>query len=583
MESTSTRAPRPLPSELLGSIFQYLLPSDLLCCLVVSREWHTEGVPFLYSHATFRADTPPSVIEIYKSNKHYIRYLALDVSESLTVSEEDILDILLDYQIPKPVGDSNTHTAIELGLRRPALRSFSFSGRPDYIARLDDIVLNFTSLTCLSLNYRVYYGGGTTNPLSLGRILETMPQLIDLSILVNSYESLTPDSPLLEPNAPLYRLRTFGFGVELITCPEPMLRFFRRLGNLVSVKVHSGYIRPEYMSNRRSEAISQALSKFCPKLQKIERVGEVPFHLYSFPSSLTTTETTEATETTETPPAPIFMPLVRYHTNDREEHLFIEEQLRGQFEEAFEYFPNLTTVIITVSDTFSAEDLRCLAVRAKHLTHVDLAGSYRSAWRSTAPMLLRNGRHRVTGLDVQVFLETCPRLKVFRTFHSIHFKEILPPDAAILSNGTVLGLENGLEGSRFAKPWACEGTLEVLKVGFEMVSATPWHHRIVFAQLGRCRRLKSLALSPSSLIPTLKHGMDLLEGLQETLEEVPLWSSAIVFDDKETVLWVLDKFKKLTKMGTNAYEGSSIQEQMMEWVPPEQRDRLEFILRPRVR
>jgi hypothetical protein len=275
------------------------------------------------------------------------------------------------------------------------------------------------------------------------------------------------------------------------------------------------------------------------------------------------------------------MPLIRHHTNDREEHMLIEEQLRGQFEEAFEYFPNLTTVITTVSDTFSAEDLRCLAVRAKHLTHVDLAGSYRSPWRSHAPMLLRSGRHKVTGLDVQVFLETCPRLKVFRTSHSIYFKEILPLDAAIPSDGTTVhGLESDLARSRFAKPWACEGTLEVLKIGFEMVSATPWHHRVVFAQLGRCRRLKSLTLSPSSLIPTLKHGMDLLEGLQETLEEVPLWSSAFVFDDKETVLWVLDKFKKLTKMGTNAYDGSSIQEQIMEWVPLEQRDRFEFIHRP---
>ncbi|KAF9998906.1 hypothetical protein BGZ65_005663 [Modicella reniformis] len=548
-----------LPSEVLSVIFQYLSLPDILCCLTVSREWHVEAAPYLYSNAKFLKGTCPSLIQRFKANKHYIHHLEWDALSPKVISEEDILDILLDYHASGPIEDLDDDVVLKPGSRRATLYSFRFSGTLDSVSRFDEILFNLTSLTRLSLYWWAYSREVKGNIISLDRILETMPHLIHLSVEGCDFEPLKPESPLLDQHAPMYRLQTFCFDASLIDCQESILRIFRRLGHLVAISVYGDkYNATNFVSGFQPQRVGLALQTFCPKLEQIHASGYIPFYFYLFPTS-----------TSLSP--------IKLHGNDQQEHSLLEEQRRQQCEEAFELFPKLKSFSTDHCCILAVEDLRALGVCARFLTHLTLSGMIKPAYNVPLSEQQDDGRVQrrcnITTMDLQIFLETCQHLQQFSAPRmAISLEDMTPSGMAISRKRRTYG--NNL--IRLAKPWACEQTLEKLEIGFEVASTHPSDHRIVFAQLGRCRRLKSLSLRFSDLMPTLTHGVDLLVGLEDTLEEIPSWSSAWSCDNKETLLWLLTRFKKLTKIGTNIYEGSGLQAQVMGWLSPEQCARLSY-------
>ncbi|KAK5814284.1 hypothetical protein F5H01DRAFT_368033 [Linnemannia elongata] len=93
---------------------------------------------------------------------------------------------------------------------------------------------------------------------------------------------------------------------------------------------------------------------------------------------------------------------------------------------------------------------------------------------------------------------------------------------------------------RRIRRWACEGSLESLEIGFGLETTNPNDHRLVWAHLGRLRKLRSLTLGRSNLIPSLKHGIGALvplsvdgRGVNETMEKIlsfgSMWTDSILY------------------------------------------------------
>ncbi|KAF9359222.1 hypothetical protein BGX26_012829 [Mortierella sp. AD094] len=558
----STR-PIYLPSELLSAVFELLTPFQLSKCLTVSRQWYTEAVPILYRHVHFTKRIHPSAISAYKSNRHCIRSVEWNtLSDYSTVSEVDILDILLDYRTTVPLEDLDETVPLIPGPNRCEIHSFTLSGTLDSIHRFDDILFNLTSLTSLALNWWSYSLEVKTNEMELDRILEAFPNLTYLTVRGCDYASPSPESAILDQNGALYKLKSFYFDAELLLMPESSLQVFRRLGNLTSIGLHGWDHYSEFFLRKfRPQDLGRILNGPHSKIESIKTAGVVPLYLYLLPQSV------EASS-------------LRRRGGTSSEQQLIEEQQLLQCEEAEEIFPQLTTLIAGAPCIMSGEDLRCLGLRAQFLTHVDLSSSVADADSLYAELYdndlnkdfhaqVGNGaqrRHNITSLDLQLFLESCQHLRHFcAERRTIHLKDMTPPDKRLSAIYYSPGPNGENPVIRAAKPWACETTLEKLEIGLRIISASPYDHRIVFAQLARCKRLKSLKLTRSNLIPTLTHGVDLLEGLSDSLEEVLSWSSSWVCDNKQTLLWMLTRLRKLRRMQTGIRNGSSMYETVSGW------------------
>ncbi|KAF8974824.1 hypothetical protein BGZ46_009700 [Entomortierella lignicola] len=555
--STSLK-PIYLPSELLSEVLALLYPFQLFSCLTVSRQWHAEALCILYRHIQVNKHTLPLYIQAFKSNKHFLRSIEwVSLYDAGSLYEKDVLDILIDYQATMPLSLLDEDIPLVPGPDRPMVRSFKLSGTLDSIQRFNDILFNLTSLTTLDLNWWPYSLEVKTNDMELDRILESLPNLKYLSMRGCDFESILPQSPALDSNGAMYKLKRFAFEVDLLSMPRSFLQLFRRLGNLTTIEVY-GY--DQWLEKIDSKAIADILKESCKKVERILTSGLVPLYLYILPPSV---EVTNLVLRGDTP------------SGQRR----IEELQRQQCEEAEEIFPRLTTFISTLSCILSAEDLRCLSVQAEFLTIVDLSKPLSDAddpYEEEDPTidiyLQRNSgaqaRHIIRSLDIQLFLENCRHLRHFGAERrTINLIDMTPPDKSkSLPEACHNSFSNGkLQVVREAKPWACEGTLERLEIGFRVYSMTKIEHQIVFAQLGRCKRLKILRLTRSNLIPTLSYGVDLLEGLSDSLEQILSWSSSWVLDDKKTIQWMLTKFKKLETMQTEIISGSTLYEKMNEW------------------
>ncbi|KAF9999867.1 hypothetical protein BGZ80_009486 [Entomortierella chlamydospora] len=478
------------------------------------------------------------------------------------MSELDILDILLDYRTTVPLQELDETIPLTPGPNRCRIHSFSLSGTLDSILKFNDIIYSFTSLTSLMLNCWPYSLEVKTNEMEIDRILEAFPNLTYLMVRGCDYASLSPKSAILDQNGALYKLRSFHFDTELLLMSESSLQFFRRLGNLTSIGLHGWSHHSEFFLEKiQPQVIGRILKGLDNKIESIKTGGVVPLYLYLLPQSV------EASS------------LCRRGGTPSEQQL-IEEQQLLQIGEAEEIFPQLTTFIASAPCIMSGEDLRCLGLRAQFLTHVDLSSS---AVDADVPYTgfygtdvyrdfhgqVENGaqkRHNITSLDLQLFLESCQHLRHFcAERRTIHVKDMTPPDKRLSAMYYSPGPNGENPVIRAAKPWGCEATLEKLEIGFRIISASPSDHRIVFGQLGRCKRLKSLKLTRSNVIPTLTHGVDLLEGLSDSLEEVLSWSSSWACDDKETVMWMLTRLRKVRRMQTGIRNGSSIYERVNEW------------------
>ncbi|KAF9202269.1 hypothetical protein BGZ49_007553 [Haplosporangium sp. Z 27] len=361
---------------------------------------------------------------------------------------------LLDEDIPLVPGPD-----------RPMVRSFKLSGTLDSIQRFNDILFNLTSLTTLDLNWWPYSLEVKTNDMELDRILESLPNLKYLSMRGCDFESILPQSPALDSNGAMYKLRRFAFEVDLLSMPRSFLQFFRRLGNLTTIEVY-GY--DQWLEKIDSKAIADILKESCKKVERILTSGLVPLYLYILPPSV---EVTNLVLRGDTP------------SGQRR----IEELQRQQCEEAEEIFPRLTTFISTLSCILSAEDLRCLSVQAEFLTVVDLSKPLSDAddpYEEDDPTidiyLQRNSgaqaRHIIRSLDIQLFLENCRHLRHFGAERrTINLIDMTPPDKSkSLPEACHNSFSNGkLQVVREAKPWACEGTLERLEIGFRVFNQNP--------------------------------------------------------------------------------------------------------------
>ncbi|KAG0362497.1 hypothetical protein BC939DRAFT_506269 [Gamsiella multidivaricata] len=541
-----------LPAELLSSIFRHLEPYTLKRFLTVSRAWYTEIIPVLYSRLVFSKYNHESLFSGFKTHRRHIRAVEWTEDFYEGMSFEDAQDILLDIPTTASTDGLEKRTPLTPRPNQPTLQSLRLFSNSDNMMFQDEFIYHFISLTDLSLTFE----GESTIYIALDRLFEGMPHLRYLSLEGVEYGPLDPESRSLDRNAPPYRLETFSFNVWLLYGQSQGINVLRRLQNLSSIRI----IDNTFLNLRKNQplALAQSLHASCPKLKMIETEGKVPFYFYLLPPSA------------ESSP-------MNSHGRTYEAQQHLEEQQRQQCEDSLELFPKLTTLISRKNCALSAEDLRCLGARAQFLTHVELgdwnidldnpigyvADSRGDSHGQRDPRA--QWRHLLTSLDLQIFLETCQHLRHFVARRTIQLSDMTPPNRT-LSAIYYMPNRNG-RTVRAAKPWACERTLETLEIGFRMASTVPSDHRIVFEQLGRCRRLKSLGLTRSNLIPTLRHGMDLLEDLAETLEEVISWSSNWVCDDKETVLWLMERFKKLKKMGVNCKGGSTLADRVLEWTP----------------
>ncbi|KAF9110399.1 hypothetical protein BGX27_006383 [Mortierella sp. AM989] len=546
-----TRRPIGLPSELLSEVFMYLKHSQLLNCLTVSRLWYSEALPSLYRRVQFYKHFYRDNLPRVKANKQLIRSILWDACDEVT--ETDIFDILLDYRTAVPIKDLDDSTVIVPGPNRCILLSLEFTGSPNRIPRFYDIVYNLTSLTTLKL-VSLSYSTEAKNTVELDTLLEALPNLIHLDLQAGDYVPLSPKSTLLDPEGAPYKLRKFYFDTKLLLMPDSSLQLFRRLGNLTSIGLHaSDFINGSYLQRFRLEAIAYVMSEFLGKIEQIETTGAMPLYLYLLPQSLDRKGLRALGKT----------PL---------EQQLIEEQQCQQCGEAKEIFPKLRSLTTRRPCFVSGEDLRCLGLRAQFLTHVDLSESSGYGGQGL-PFDFHyqrevgvQRRHGITSLDLQLFLESCRHIKSFSTArHVIHLHDMTPRDKRLSRIYYTPDADGKSRVIREAKPWACEGTLEKLSIGFLMLSASASDHRIVFGQLGRCRRLKTLKITKSNVIPKLEYGVDLLEGLSDSLEEVVSWSSSWVCDDKETVIWMLTKLKKLKKMQTSIRRRSAMHERISGW------------------
>ncbi|KAG0228337.1 hypothetical protein B0O80DRAFT_502733 [Mortierella sp. GBAus27b] len=608
--STSPR----LPAELLGLVFQYLPQSSLVRCLLVCRVWSIEASPYLYTHLELVENTKSSTLLKFRANRRNTRYLEWN-SHKCGIDRGVVTELILNSWTTEATG---IERALESGPNRATLYSFMFKGHPNQFPQFYHMLFSLKDLTRLSLEGS--YFQSSKDWISLDTILSTMPFLLELDLTGFHYFLLDREHvSSLDLDRSVCRLRTFKFDVTMLVNSLPddhwtpafthrQLGIFQRLGNLEHVCIREGPCRSTTLSRYNSNTASQVLHKCCPKLKSIEVEDFAPLELYSFtsPTKLTTTTTTTTTTTptatttttateiavtstldTIAVPATVASkaPPLDYYADTPQEQVRVEEQQFRSWNDAKEFFPNLTFVR---ARSLAAEDLRCLAARAKYLTRVKITVWDKSKRESPDSQRQRRARPRssITSVDMQIFLETCPNLKVFEVIGGyIYVEDMVPGPSSDGSDNVVLSRAyralgcTRLKMTRFAKPWACERTLETLSIGFELACATPSDHRIIFAQLGRCQHLRNLTMEESNLIPTLKHGIDLLAGLKDTLERVHRWSAAYAFDDKETILWVLEHLPNLQLIGTNIYQGSGLQERIEAWIPMEHRSR--FIYLPR--
>ncbi|KAH7052534.1 hypothetical protein BKA57DRAFT_455875 [Linnemannia elongata] len=190
-------------------------------------------------------------------------------------------------------------------------------------------------------------------------------------------------------------------------------------------------------------------------------------------------------------------------------------------------------------------------------------------------------RSPIRSRDVLFFLEVCASLQHFSAENiAVCFDDMLEHDDNDEDSedhesqeGFVRSADGDGRDRRRIRRWACEGSLESLEIGFGLETTNPNDHRLVWAHLGRFRKLRSLTLGESNLIPSLKHGIDALVplsvdggGVNETMEKILSFGSVWTVSDRETILWIVRAFPRLTQIGLNVREGSTIEDSVRGWL-----------------
>jgi hypothetical protein len=236
------------------------------------------------------------------------------------------------------------------------------------------------------------------------------------------------------------------------------------------------------------------------------------------------------------------------------------------------FFPQLKTLVLGRNHSLSGQDLISLGVQAPFLTDLDIQISldHSEFWEiydvdtpatiasSNRSSILQTRRHRTrrpfNSRDLMLFLQLCSRLVRFSmTKYNILFEDLLEDhnDNRYSNNSKAT-----------IRPWACEGTLESLTIGFDILVEQLEDHRLVWNHLGRFKKLRCLTFLPpisppkrrrSGLNPSIGYGMEDLPaggGMAETLEEIGCLSSWWKVDDRrKMVLWFAESFPKLRVLG----------------------------------
>ncbi|KAF9142216.1 hypothetical protein BGX30_003147 [Mortierella sp. GBA39] len=488
------------------------------------------------------------------------------------------------------------------GPNRPSLTHFSFVGVDHFGCLLNTILFNLTTTNLTTLELHLV-GCGTANMYSadMARILDTFVYLKNLSITGNVARYLPPpkvkgdswqhdetdSSPFSETTAAAvattttnpaaqshqqYRLETFTFDPRLLTKDGPDVHaIFKRLRNLKRIQIRSSVNYFDCFSYYSPWVIGQILSRCCPELEAIETWGSVAlwfFDLPILPSDKIPHLTALAQESSLLPEEGSTFVTV----SDVRESL-LERRFRGQEVDELlvegkglvPHFPRLKTLILGQDHSLGAQDLILLGLQARFLTHVEIYHrpvNLKFVWdmydkdaalvadstittttttmASTYNAIVENRRLRkrwkVGTREVLLFLQHCSSLRYFSlTGYAIESKDLIQN-----SRGDETGEAPAAEGISFIEPWACEESLETLTIGFDMSHyPSKDHHALVWKHLGRFKKLRSLTLPLSTLIPSPAYGVEgLLTGgdrHNETLEEIRSLPSWWKMDDPKAV------------------------------------------------
>jgi hypothetical protein len=546
------------------------------------------------------------LIAALKTRRHLIRSIQWWFAKGCELYESDLLAILFDNPSS---AETDTHSEEfsqdQLSKqhrsqvsRRPGLREFSFvgDGRSEWLlelvmSNLTTTALTMTTLTTLTLHF-AYGLGAETYIVDLDRILATFPYLQNLSIdgWMHDYSpGSATDAVTTEVETHQYRLESLTFDPRLM-CREGPDAFlvFRRLGNLKSINIKSLLSPYDCSQMSRPWTFGRALKENCPKLESVDTSGTVALWLYDLPvlwsskfpylTSSLGEVAASVQQADETPGGAAYETMTVEHLRRRLQEQELQELLEGK--EAEPFFPQLKRLVIGLDHFLSFQDLISLGVQARFLTHLEICNEpHRRTciWdmyekdcpaatftATTTGNVMNKGllearrlrkRRPFTNRDLMLFLQLCSSLQYFSLSGcSISFSDLIDSDS---SSNSKIGTEVGAavdKTPQCIRPWACEGTLQTLKLGLDMYTA-PHHeqHALVWKHLGRLWKLRTLAFSSlSSLVASISYGVEgLLEGgMSETLEEVrslPGWWRGE--DRREMVLWFAKKCPKLMALG----------------------------------
>ncbi|KAF9129583.1 hypothetical protein BGW39_004021 [Mortierella sp. 14UC] len=341
------------------------------------------------------------------------------------------------------------------------------------------------------------------------------------------------------------------------------LSFLERLGNLKRLQIRStvSYMNLYYKS--RPWIFGQTLRRCCPNLESIDTWGPVVLWFFDLPIL----PPNKVSHLLALVPDILLSPLsdLTKRLQDQE----VGELLQDDDKSVRSFFPKLKHLVLGHDHSLGAQDLILLGLQARFLTHIDIYQrpvEHKYVWdtydrdaaaaaedksttmttteqidaiRSNAVVENRRPRKRwqVGSGEILVFLQHCSNLCSFSLTGRYTTSDDLIEG---VDGGDSDGRDDETRGERrlFIEPWACEDTLETLTIGINISTkhsnADKHHqlHALVWKHLGRFKKLRSLSLKLSNLIPSPIYGVKgLFEGegggrLNETLEEIrslPSW------------------------------------------------------------
>ncbi|KAG0275222.1 hypothetical protein BGZ95_009064 [Linnemannia exigua] len=513
---------------------------------------------------------------------------------------------------------ANVEPAIRLGPNRPALQRFEFES----IWLFETTIYNLPLLTTLVLHMD-HCRQRRLVCIDVDRILDTIPCLKQLH-LEGPWHTYTDNTSSSSSTAtkttfctrvdyePKKEVRNHP--LESLTClPRMMSRSapstlatFRRLGNLksISFKSTNEYFERDIVFDPNTRAqpgeFGQILQQYCPKIESIETYPNTVLWLFRLPAFSSAYKAILFSTNVGAGPEGL--------SDAEKERLTMELQQQEMLDiltlrEETAFFPRLKSFVAMGRSGVGAQDLLALAAHSSQfLTHleiwvaditcyayhllqdplptaataaegIDQITIYPSEPISQAEKRRLRQRRPARSLDYEMVLETCASLKVVTLPGWIDFRHM--------------------------------ETLESLTVGFLIPRTHKSDHRLVWRHLGRLRKLQSLTLTHSTLIPALDFGMDELVGVElkeddddavsaaeapaavgdgketqhprqpqedrlreqnRTLQNIHSLGELWGVDDRKTVEWFARSFPNLLILGLGFRWGKSQHRRVMAWL-----------------